>query len=76
MHAKTMTDAEYRRALGEIESLMSGERSTWQGRRLELLVRQVEAWERRHCMLRGVGASGRRRFRIAPARRRARVCLE
>jgi HTH-type transcriptional regulator/antitoxin HigA len=36
---------EYRRALKEIESLMSARRDTPQGDRLDVLVTLVEAWE-------------------------------
>ncbi len=39
---------DYRRALKEIEGLMTAKRGTAQGDRLDLLVTLVEAWEARH----------------------------
>ena len=41
----------YRRALKEIETLMSAKRNTPEGDRLDILVTLVEAWERRHYPL-------------------------
>lgn len=42
------THRDYRRALKEIEGLMSARRNTPEGDRLDVLVTLVEAWERRH----------------------------
>ena len=39
------TDVDYRRTLAEIEGLMTGERDTPEGDRLDVLVTLVEAWE-------------------------------
>lgn len=39
---------DYRRALKEIEGLMTAKRGTAQGDRLDVLVTLVEAWEARH----------------------------
>ena len=39
------TDGDYRRTLAEIEGLMTGERDTPEGDRLDVLVTLVEAWE-------------------------------
>jgi HTH-type transcriptional regulator/antitoxin HigA len=45
------TDADYRAALSEIETLMSAELGTPKGDRLEVLVGLVEAYEREHFPL-------------------------
>jgi len=45
------TKADYRAALKEIEALMSAERHTPEGERLDVLVTLVEAYERRHYPL-------------------------
>ena len=42
------TKADHRRALKEIESLMSARPGTVQGERLDVLVTLVEAWERKN----------------------------
>ena len=42
------TDGDYRRTLSEIEGLMTAERDTPQGDRLDVLVTLVEAWEAQH----------------------------
>ena len=42
------TDGDYRRTLAEIEGLMTAERDTPEGDRLDVLVTLVEAWEARH----------------------------
>lgn len=42
------TDRDYRRTLEEIEGLMTAERDTPEGDRLDVLVTLVEAWETRH----------------------------
>lgn len=42
---------DYRRALREIEGLMSARRNTPRGDRLDVLVTLVEAWEARHYRL-------------------------
>lgn len=42
---------DYRRALKEIEGLMSAKRDTPEGDRLDVLVTLVEAWERKHYPL-------------------------
>ena len=42
------TDGDYRRTLAEIEDLMTGERDTPEGDRLDVLVTLVEAWEAQH----------------------------
>ena len=39
---------DYRRALKEIEGLMTAKRGTARGDRLDVLVTLVEAWEARH----------------------------
>ena len=39
------TDGDYRRTLAEIEGLMTAERDTPEGDRLDVLVTLVEAWE-------------------------------
>ena len=41
-------DRDYRRTLEEIEGLMTAERDTPEGDRLDVLVTLVEAWETRH----------------------------
>ena len=45
------TDADYREALKEIESLMMAETDTPEGERLDILVTLVEAYEKRHFPL-------------------------
>ena len=45
------TDADYRAALTEIESLMVAEADTPEGERLDVLVTLVEAYERKHFPL-------------------------
>lgn len=45
------TRADYRLALKEIEALMTAERDTPEGERLDVLVTLVEAYENRHCRL-------------------------
>lgn len=45
------TDADYRAALKEIESLMMVETDTPEGERLDVLVTLVEAYEKRHFPL-------------------------
>jgi HTH-type transcriptional regulator / antitoxin HigA len=42
------TQHDYRRALKQIEGLMTAKRGTAEGDRLDVLVTLVEAWERRH----------------------------
>jgi HTH-type transcriptional regulator/antitoxin HigA len=42
------TKRDYRRALKEIEGLMTAKRGTRKGDRLDLLVTLVEAWEAKH----------------------------
>ena len=42
------TQRDYRRALKEIEGLMTAKRNTPEGDRLDVLVTLVEAWEARH----------------------------
>ncbi len=42
---------DYRRALKDIEGLMSAKRNTPEGDRLDILVTLVEAWERKHYPL-------------------------
>lgn len=42
---------DYRRALKDIEGLMSAKRNTPEGDRLDVLVTLVEAWERKHYPL-------------------------
>ena len=42
------TDGDYRRTLSEIEGLMTAERDTPEGDRLDVLVTLVEAWEAQH----------------------------
>lgn len=42
---------DYRRALKEIEGLMTAKRNTPEGDRLDVLVTLVEAWERKHYPL-------------------------
>ena len=52
MHIKPIkTDADYRAALKEIESLMMAETDTPEGERLDVLVTLVEAYEKRHFPL-------------------------
>ncbi len=45
------TKRDYRRALQEIEGLMTAEHNTPDGDRLEVLTSLVEAWEARHYPL-------------------------
>ncbi|MCX7108805.1 MAG: transcriptional regulator [Proteobacteria bacterium] len=45
------TEADYRSALGEIETLMMAEADTPEGERLDILVTLVEAYERKHYAL-------------------------
>ena len=45
------TKADYRAALKEVETLMSAERDTPEGERLDVLVTLVEAYESRHYPL-------------------------
>jgi len=45
--APIKSQRDYRRALKEIESLMSAKRNTQEGDRLDTLVTLVEAWESR-----------------------------
>jgi HTH-type transcriptional regulator/antitoxin HigA len=45
------TNRDYRRALKEIEGLMTARRGTREGDRLDVLVTLVEAWEARHYAL-------------------------
>ena len=42
------TEQDYAKALKEIEALMSAERDTPEGDRLDILVTLVEAWEAKH----------------------------
>ena len=42
------TDEDYRRTLAEVEGLMTAERDTPDGDRLDVLVTLVEAWEAQH----------------------------
>jgi HTH-type transcriptional regulator / antitoxin HigA len=46
--APIKTQRDHRRALKQIEGLMSAKRNTPAGDRLDVLVTLVEAWERRH----------------------------
>ena len=49
MHIEPIkTDGDYRRTLSEVEGLMTAERDTPEGDRLDVLVTLVEAWEARH----------------------------
>ncbi|MBX9894468.1 MAG: transcriptional regulator [Nitrosomonas sp.] len=45
------TDADYRAALKEVESLMSAETNTPEGEKLDVLVTLIEAYERKHFPL-------------------------
>lgn len=45
------TKRDYRQALKEIDRLMNAKPSTPEGDRLDLLVKMVEAFERKHCPL-------------------------
>ncbi|SEM93665.1 helix-turn-helix domain-containing protein [Nitrosomonas marina] len=45
------TDADYRAALQEVESLMSAEPNTPEGEKLDILVTLIEAYERKHFLL-------------------------
>jgi HTH-type transcriptional regulator/antitoxin HigA len=49
--APIKTQRDYRRALKEIEGLMTAKRNTREGDRLDVLVTLVEAWERNHYPL-------------------------
>ena len=46
------SDRDYRRALKEVEILMSASRASRDGERLDVLMTLVEAWERKHYPLR------------------------
>ena len=43
------SERDHQRALEEIEGLMTAERSTPEGDRLDALVTLVETWEAEHC---------------------------
>ncbi len=45
------TQRDYRRALKEVEGLMTAKRSTPEGDRLDVLVTLIEAWEAKHFPL-------------------------
>ena len=45
------TDADYREALKEVESLMTAEFNTPEGEKLDILVTLIEAYERKHFPL-------------------------
>lgn len=45
------TDADYREALKEIESLMTADFNTPEGKKLDVLVTLIEAYERKHFLL-------------------------
>lgn len=45
--ASITSDRDYRRVLKEIEGLMNARRNSPEGDRLDVLVTQVEAWERK-----------------------------
>jgi HTH-type transcriptional regulator/antitoxin HigA len=45
------TDADYRAALKEVESLMTAEPNTPEGEKLDILVTLIEAYERKHFPL-------------------------
>ena len=49
------TRRDYRRTLKEIEGLMTAQRNTPEGDRLDVLVTLVEAWEAKHYPLRLAG---------------------
>ena len=49
--APIKTQRDYRRALKEIEGLMAARRDTPEGDRLDVLVRLVEAWERKRRLV-------------------------
>lgn len=49
--APIKTQRDYRRALKNIEGLMTAKRNTPEGDRLDVLVTLVEAWERKHYPL-------------------------
>jgi HTH-type transcriptional regulator/antitoxin HigA len=49
--APIKTESDYQRTLTEIEGLMSAERDTPEGDRLDILVTLVEAWEAKHHAL-------------------------
>jgi HTH-type transcriptional regulator/antitoxin HigA len=49
--APVKSQRDYRRALKEIEGLMSARRNTPEGDRLDVLVTLVEVWERKHYPL-------------------------
>jgi HTH-type transcriptional regulator / antitoxin HigA len=42
------SDQGYRSALKEVERLMNADRNSPEGDRLDALVAQIEAWERKH----------------------------
>jgi HTH-type transcriptional regulator/antitoxin HigA len=48
MHSPIKSDREYRRALKEIEGLMNAGANSPEGKRFDVLVARVEAWERKH----------------------------
>jgi HTH-type transcriptional regulator/antitoxin HigA len=45
------SERQYRRALNEIEGLMTARRNTPEGDRLDVLLTLVEAWEAKHYPL-------------------------
>nr|WP_231990348.1 hypothetical protein [Nitrosomonas ureae] len=45
------TDADYREALKEIESLLTADFNTPEGKKLDALVTLIEAYERKHFLL-------------------------
>lgn len=45
------TDTDYREALKEVESLMTAEFNTLEGKKLDVLVTLIEAYERKHFPL-------------------------
>jgi HTH-type transcriptional regulator/antitoxin HigA len=49
--APIKTQRDYRRALKQIENLMTAKRGTPQGDRLDVLATLIEAWERQHYPL-------------------------
>jgi HTH-type transcriptional regulator/antitoxin HigA len=53
VHAEPIkSDRDYRRALKEVEILMSASRGSRDGKRLNVPATLVEAWERKHYPLR------------------------
>jgi antitoxin component HigA of HigAB toxin-antitoxin module len=65
------TDADYRTALEEIDSLMMVEAETPDGKRLDVLVTLVEAYEKKHFPL-GLPAATVNATSVAPAPRARR----